>query len=179
MLIYRPAHLGKWGRGGYACAMSWHVYLLTCADGALYCGVTTDVARRLAEHNAGTASRCTRARLPVRLAACAPCANKSAALRLEMAVKKRPRAAKLSFLLGHPGAACPASPCSDSARPAAARPAAAGLAAGNPASPRPDSPRPAGGPATACADVEPPASGHTACGRLASPSQPAQTPELA
>lgn len=108
MLIYRPAHLGKWGPGGYACAMSWHVYLLICADGALYCGVTTDVARRLAEHNAGTASRCTRARLPVRLAACAPCADKSEALRLEIAVKKRPRAAKLPFLLGQPGATSPA-----------------------------------------------------------------------
>lgn len=87
--------------------MSWHVYLLTCADGALYCGITTDVARRLAEHNAGTASRCTRARRPVLLAACAPCADKSEALRLEIAVKKRPRAAKLTFLLGQPGATPP------------------------------------------------------------------------
>lgn len=84
--------------------MCWHVYLLFCADGALYCGVTTDLARRLAEHNAGTASRCTRARLPVRLAACAPCADKSAALRLELAVKKRRRADKLGYLLGQPGA---------------------------------------------------------------------------
>jgi len=84
--------------------MSWHVYLLTCADGALYCGVTTDVARRVAEHNAGTASRCTRARLPVRLAASAPCADKGAALRLEIAVKNRPRAKKMAFLLGQPDA---------------------------------------------------------------------------
>lgn len=125
MLIYRPAHLGKWGRCGYACAMSWHVYLLICADGALYCGVTTDVARRLAEHNAGTASRCTRARLPVRLAACAPCADKSEALRLEIAVKKRPRTAKLSFLLGHPGAACPCAVCPEAEPPASLRLAAA------------------------------------------------------
>lgn len=84
--------------------MSWHVYLLTCADGALYCGVTTDLARRLAEHNAGTASRCTRARLPVALAASAPCVDKGMALRLEIAVKKRPRADKMAFLLGQPGA---------------------------------------------------------------------------
>ena len=124
MLISRPAHLGKWGRCGYACAMSWHVYLLICADGALYCGVTTDVTRRLAEHNAGTASRCTRARLPVRLAACAPCADKSEALRLEIAVKKRPRAAKLSFLLGHPGAACPGAVCPGAVCPGAVCPEA-------------------------------------------------------
>jgi len=84
--------------------MSWHVYLLTCADGTLYCGVTVDLPRRVAAHNAGTASRCTRARLPVALAASAPCEDKSAALRLELAVKKRPRAAKLAFLLGQPGA---------------------------------------------------------------------------
>lgn len=84
--------------------MSWHAYLLRCADGALYCGVTTDLARRLGEHNAGTASKYTRARLPVAVAACCPCADKSAALRLELAVKRLPRAAKLAFVLGQPGA---------------------------------------------------------------------------
>ncbi|MDO9631071.1 MAG: GIY-YIG nuclease family protein [Humidesulfovibrio sp.] len=82
----------------------WSVYLLSCVDGTLYCGVTTDLARRLAEHNAGTASKYTRARLPVALLALAPSADKGAALRLELAVKKRPRAAKLAFLLGQPGA---------------------------------------------------------------------------
>jgi len=84
--------------------MSWHVYLLTCADGTFYCGATTDVARRLAEHNAGTASKYPRARLPVILSASAPCADKPCALRLELAVKKRPRAAKLAYLLSQPGA---------------------------------------------------------------------------
>jgi len=87
--------------------MSWHVYLLTCADGTLYCGATTDLARRLGEHNSGVAAKYTRARLPVALAASAPCADKGAALRLELAVKKRPRAAKLAFLLGRPGANIP------------------------------------------------------------------------
>ncbi|MBA4356782.1 MAG: hypothetical protein C0405_03540 [Desulfovibrio sp.] len=82
---------------------TWCVYLLACADGTLYCGVTTDRARRLAEHNAGTASRYTRARLPVSLAASAPCADKSSALRLELAVKKRPREKKLAHLLAQPG----------------------------------------------------------------------------
>jgi putative endonuclease len=82
----------------------WYVYLLTCADGTLYCGVTTDLARRLAGHNAGTASRYTRARRPVALAATAPCADKGSALRLELAVKARTRAEKLAFLLAQPGA---------------------------------------------------------------------------
>lgn len=84
--------------------MSWHVYLLSCADGSLYCGATTDVARRVGEHNAGTASKYTRARLPVQLCASTPCTDKSCALRLELAVKKRPRAAKLACLLSQPGA---------------------------------------------------------------------------
>ncbi|WP_459855375.1 GIY-YIG nuclease family protein [Humidesulfovibrio idahonensis] len=87
--------------------MSWHVYLLTCADGTLYCGVTSDLARRLAEHNggpSGAGAKYTRARRPVALAAHAPCADKSAALRLELAVKKRPRAAKLDYLLAQPDA---------------------------------------------------------------------------
>lgn len=102
-----PAHLGKRQARRYARPMSaslWHAYLLSCADGTLYCGVTNDLPRRLAAHNAGTAAKYTRARLPVRLAASAPCADKSAALRLELAVKKRPRAGKMAFLLAQPGA---------------------------------------------------------------------------
>ena len=43
----------------------WFVYLLRCADGSLYTGITKDVIRRCAQHNAGTASRYTRGRLPV------------------------------------------------------------------------------------------------------------------
>ncbi|MDR3641316.1 MAG: GIY-YIG nuclease family protein [Humidesulfovibrio sp.] len=87
--------------------MPWFVYLLTCADGTLYCGITSDLARRLAEHNgepARAGAKYTRARRPVLLAAHAPCTDKSDALRLEIAVKKRPRAAKLAFLLVQPGA---------------------------------------------------------------------------
>lgn len=86
-------------------AAPWHVYLLACAGGTLYCGITTDLARRLAEHRAGTASKYTRARPPVEMLAHAPCADKPAALRLELAVKKKPRALKLAFLLTQPGAA--------------------------------------------------------------------------
>ena len=85
-------------------SQQWHAYLLPCADGTLYCGVTTDLARRLAEHQAGTASKYTRTRLPVALLAHAPCADKSAALRLELAVKSKPRDSKLTFLLSQSGA---------------------------------------------------------------------------
>jgi putative endonuclease len=80
-----------------------YVYLLRCADDSLYCGWTTDVERRLAAHRAGTASRYTRSRRPVELAALIPVADRSAALREEARVKRLPRAAKLSLAAGTTG----------------------------------------------------------------------------
>jgi putative endonuclease len=74
------------------------VYLLRCADGSLYCGWTTDVQRRLAAHNSGTASRYTRSRRPVELAAVISVADRSAALREETRIKRLPRAAKLRLI---------------------------------------------------------------------------------
>lgn len=75
-----------------------YVYLLRCADDSLYCGWTTDVPRRLAAHQAGTASRYTRSRLPVSLAAAVPVPDRSAALREEARIKRLPRAAKLALV---------------------------------------------------------------------------------
>lgn len=85
---------------GAAAAPIWHVYLLECVDGTLYCGITRDLARRVAQHNGllPGGARYTRGRRPVRLAASLPCADKGAALRLERAVKARPRAQKRLFL---------------------------------------------------------------------------------
>ncbi len=80
--------------------MTWFVYLLECRDGTLYCGVTTDLARRLAEHNGQVpgGARYTNSRRPVRLAASAPCPSRAAACRLEALVKRLPRKAKAEFL---------------------------------------------------------------------------------
>ena len=74
------------------------VYLLRCADGTLYCGWTTDVERRLRAHQAGAASRYTRSRLPVALAAVMPVADRSAALREERRIKGLSRAQKLELV---------------------------------------------------------------------------------
>jgi len=74
------------------------VYLVRCADDSLYCGWTTDVDRRLAAHQAGTASRYTRSRRPVALAAVMSVADRSAALREEARIKRLPRAAKLALI---------------------------------------------------------------------------------
>ena len=78
--------------------MSWHVYVLRCADGSLYTGITNDLARRLAAHRAGTASRYTRSRRPVRLVYRERRRSRSAALKREAAIKRLPRAAKLRII---------------------------------------------------------------------------------
>ncbi|MDR2850515.1 MAG: GIY-YIG nuclease family protein [Desulfovibrio sp.] len=80
--------------------MPWHVYLLECADGTLYCGITRNVQRRLAQHNGDIpgGARYTAGRRPSRLLASRACTHKGAALKLEMAVKARPSAKKLDFL---------------------------------------------------------------------------------
>jgi putative endonuclease len=75
-----------------------YVYLLRCADDSLYCGWTTDVARRLAAHRAGGASRYTRSRRPLELAAVVAVADRCAALREEARIKRLPRAAKLRLI---------------------------------------------------------------------------------
>ncbi len=73
------------------------VYILRCGDGSLYTGWTVDVPRRLAQHNAGKASRYTRARLPIELAASFPMASAQAARREEARIKRLHRAQKLTL----------------------------------------------------------------------------------
>ena len=80
----------------------WTVYILLCNDGTLYTGVTTDLKRRLDQHNAGTASACTRARRPVRLAWKRARFSRSAALKKEAALKRLPRAEKLTLIARRP-----------------------------------------------------------------------------
>ncbi len=81
------------------------VYLLRCSDGSLYCGWTTDVQRRLREHQAGAASRYTRRRRPVEVAWWSPMPTRSAAMREEARIKRLPRPEKLRLVrTGLPGA---------------------------------------------------------------------------
>ena len=76
----------------------WHVYLVRCADGSLYTGITTDLGRRLAAHNAGKGAKYTRARLPVRLVWSEAARDESAAKRREYRVRTLPREAKERLL---------------------------------------------------------------------------------
>ncbi len=79
---------------------TWFVYLLRCADDSLYCGITTNLERRLDEHNGVKkgGAKYTQARRPVSLCAHAECESRSAALRLEDSIRKLPRHKKISGL---------------------------------------------------------------------------------
>src|ERR1022692_2466831 len=76
----------------------WFVYIVRCADGSLYTGITKDVKRRCRQHNAGTASRYTRSRRPVRLVYYEAQPSQSSALKREAAIKAMTRQGKLTMI---------------------------------------------------------------------------------
>jgi putative endonuclease len=77
--------------------MAWVCYLLECADGTLYTGISNDLTRRLGQHARGVASKYTRARRPVRLRWSERQRDRSAALRREAQIKSLPRGEKLAL----------------------------------------------------------------------------------
>lgn len=79
-------------------AKKWCLYVLRCKDGTLYCGITNDLARRIAQHDAGKGARYTRGRGPVKVLRCWPQKGKSAALKAEHAFKRLSRPAKEALL---------------------------------------------------------------------------------
>jgi UV DNA damage endonuclease len=76
----------------------WFVYIVRCADDSLYTGIAKDVNRRCNRHNAGTASRYTRSRLPVSVAYQEVHATQGLALKREAAIKAMPRQEKESLI---------------------------------------------------------------------------------
>lgn len=75
-----------------------YTYILECADGTLYTGWTTDLAARLAAHNAGTGARYTRGRLPVRLVYSEYQPDQSSSQKRESAIKRLPRRQKQKLI---------------------------------------------------------------------------------
>ncbi|MCH8022868.1 MAG: GIY-YIG nuclease family protein [Thaumarchaeota archaeon] len=67
---------------------NWAVYIVRCRTGHLYTGYTTDVTRRLKEHNAGIGSKFTRARRPVSLVYTETHRTRSSALSRELSIKR-------------------------------------------------------------------------------------------
>lgn len=80
--------------------MPWFVYMLRCADDTLYTGITTELARRVDEHNADNllGARYTRSRRPVSLVYAEELDSRSAAARREAALKKMGRQQKLALV---------------------------------------------------------------------------------
>lgn len=77
-----------------------HVYVLKCADGSLYTGYTTDVERRVREHNDGEGAKYTRGRTPVELRHTESFDSRSAALSREHEIKQLSRGAKERLVAG-------------------------------------------------------------------------------
>jgi len=76
----------------------WHVYILECRDKTLYTGTTTDLKRRLKEHNSRKKCRYTSARIPVKLVYKEIYPTRSKAQKREAQIKSWPRAKKLVLI---------------------------------------------------------------------------------
>jgi putative endonuclease len=79
----------------------WFVYMLECAGGRIYTGITPDVALRFAKHCAGRGGAFTRSFPPRRVLAARRCASRSAALKAEYALKQLAPAAKRRWAREH------------------------------------------------------------------------------
>lgn len=76
------------------------LYLLRCSDGTLYTGITSDLKRRIHEHNTSDkGAKYTKSRRPCELVYCEQLKNKSTALKREIAIKKLPKAKKETLFL--------------------------------------------------------------------------------
>jgi putative endonuclease len=78
--------------------MTWYLYILECADQTLYTGITLDIPRRLDEHNAGTGSKYTRSRRPVRVVFSRSYPDRSLASKNEFKLKQMSRSEKLALI---------------------------------------------------------------------------------
>ena len=76
----------------------YYLYILRCADGLLYTGTTTDIDRRVKEHNRKKGGGCTRGRLPVKLVHKEPFPNRSEAQKREAQIKRWSRDKKLALI---------------------------------------------------------------------------------
>ncbi len=76
----------------------WCVYILHCADGSLYTGITNNLDKRVKAHNDGLGAKYTKPRRPVKLAYQEVAADRSAASKREYVVKQLSRAEKQALI---------------------------------------------------------------------------------
>ena len=78
---------------------TWYMYVVKCSDSTLYTGITTNISRRISEHNSGKrGAKYTRARLPVTLVYWDEHPDRSTALKYEAAFKKQSRERKIEII---------------------------------------------------------------------------------
>lgn len=77
---------------------TWYLYVLETADGTFYTGITTDIDRRVQQHNTGKGAKYTALRCPVKLLAAWQTIGQSNALKLEFAFKRLPRSRKIKLV---------------------------------------------------------------------------------
>ncbi len=82
--------------------MNWTVYILKCADGTLYTGITNDLERRVAEHESGQGAKYTKGRGPFQLVYQEGCEDRGLASKRENEIKSLDRKAKLVLVATNP-----------------------------------------------------------------------------
>ena len=75
-----------------------YVYIVECKDGSLYTGWTTNIERRIDEHNQGKGAKYTRSRAPVKLRHFETYDTKKEAMRREWEIKQLTRRNKLKLI---------------------------------------------------------------------------------
>jgi putative endonuclease len=80
----------------------YYLYILKCADDTLYTGITTDLERRVYEHNTSNlGARYTSARRPVRLVYSKKFKDRSSASKEEARIKKLKKDDKIKIIKSH------------------------------------------------------------------------------
>jgi putative endonuclease len=74
--------------------MTWIVYMLHCADGTFYTGITMNMEKRLEQHTQGVGAKYTKGRGPFTVSFTEVHPTKSSALKREIAIKRLSKAEK-------------------------------------------------------------------------------------
>ncbi len=77
---------------------TWKVYILKCGDGSFYTGITTDIVRRVEEHQSGKGAKYTRGKAPFEIVYTRNFKTRSAASKLEAHIKRLSREEKLALI---------------------------------------------------------------------------------
>ena len=78
--------------------MSWYVYILKCSDMTYYTGITTDIKRRIDEHEAGNGAKYTRGRGPLQLMHTEEYLDRSSASKREIEIKSLSKVGKTTLI---------------------------------------------------------------------------------